>query len=609
MNPIQPNRLNLLQANILSKPINQNLKDFLNKPLSLIRIEGIPQPIAGFLQASIQGFQQRLKSISTTLGHGYYTSYQNCIELVNAMQTPVFWSQKPSTFLEAIKSFQVFFDSSTDLEGSKTPQEVMQLVEKLVSLVAEAYADSQKLNSATDQWTLVRKQKPNGDEGWFLYVSKGQWNGRYFWILKSEPYESIPLDLSENRNCAALFERTKNEISFITSKKVLATIRFYPDEKVREVFEYAASRYLSKNFTGKQAMQDFKSLLSKRNIEPNLFISLILYNGSPLGNDKPNCISLNCLIDFNTHKIIHHSGEAFDPSWNTLLRIVEINKKDWIEQYTQLFPVDARVVCDFPKSPVSRYDWTFCDFLLCKELAENPLVNAEMICWIAEQKELEISVDDLKKHGKPEEVVAFEKEGEVDLSPETLIKVMQDQAKSQLESAVREELSATLAPKVIEEDKQAQLRVEGEIRGKKGKEEEEDSSPISNNNNAISNNNNNSIAQKKTPIKPANNLEILAQKLSELNLSPKDASNVESVFKGNPLEAKKFNKLVKAVIEAQMAEGTSASQKGRGSHATVHFKGARGKTGLTLRAGHGSQKGNTADISSQKKTLKNALGF
>jgi hypothetical protein len=470
---------------------------------------------------------------------------------------------------------------------------------KLKSFLAEALACQSGLHPELKPWTIIQENKKDTIHAWFIYYLAGSWNGTYFIHGINEKYSSC-VSLNPAGSQAVYFVKTSADVlELLDSKTIFSTCFFDP---VQPSTIEMSQRFPAQNLNEpqqKQQVQEIKQYLSNLGEKaPPLTLSLTFYERAPIwGDDKePNFREFVALLDPNNLTIlacnIKSAHSITQSQMKNLLKLIEVNKEKWVEGYFSTFPFLSSFECLFPNSP---YDWAFTECLLYSTLKQDVVKHAELICWLAENQEVELTEEAIQKHASEEEKTALKQSDEVELSPETLVKIMHEQATTEMREAFEKEKaseseSPTISPQLIEEDKQAAQRIEPK---KKGKDVEKITPKTTS-------------EKKSSPPQKYDEKQLLQDKLNTMKIGPKEQQKVKRVFSGQSV--KDFNDLVIALAQVEMK--ANPSQEGRrGSHHSVRFRRSGGKTGQTLWHPHGKQKGNEVSVHSQKKTLKNILNL
>ena len=597
------NSLNLFQMTY------KKCESFTELQLSEIKKKGLPKEIADeLIQIYEEGkdnltngpIQSGVHSINFLKAY-HHKNYDSCIKLLAEMQKPEFWKQDQSQLLQAIEPFR---DSLSTLKLLNNDNDG-QRISKIVSLVSEALAELLHLNPETPSRVLIDKSVADGNKGWILHYHKGRWDACNFPVLARD--NLVRVDLDGELDYAAYVRRDPSRLSLVTSQKVFAELDVKHTEETCEIMDMIALMPCSQKF------DLFKILAKQKGYKAEVTIRVCFYNGLKFMANQTNLEYINVDIDLYTLEIQNSYGNPFEHPSNTplspvrialvnkLLPIVERNKKDWILQYVQSFP--NNLILEWNHVPASDYDWAMSEYTFYKDLAKDPVANAQMICWIAEQTNLSVSEKELQEYATQEELTQLKEKGEADLSAETIIKVMSGQAQNVFKEAVAEQVRAssqTMAPQIIAQDQVAAQRI---LEPKESGKQEKKSS-------RGSNNNANPVKKSSESIVPVNEKALLAQKLSELDISYADSAKVTSVFQGNPLSLKEFIRVAMAIIGKEMKQDSSAQQCQKGAHPSLHFitKDKKG-SGATFIIPHGKQKGNEIGIVSQKRTFKKLLNF
>jgi hypothetical protein len=574
----------------------------LESSFSEVQKKGLPQGSCEQLEIYFKGLRDALNKLplegSQAIMMSEVVRTLNDVNFLKNLGNPSFWnSDHQDLWLSTIDSLIIIESSRyivlTFTGRSREEDQLFSAVEKLKSLLSEAIANQSGLDPTSQPWTIIQKKEKDTISGWFVYHLANQWNIQSFALGATERHSRITR-LTDTQ--VIYFENpTSTVIQLLDSKTIFASCSFDPFHASTAIIDKTfAAQIVNPFLTPEKRITGIKQFVANlKEKAPPLTLSLIFYAGAPIwGGENPNTVEFKASLDSRDLKVLSYE---IDPRQNLndfnlrhFLALIEVNKEKWVDDYLSKYPLTCTFECSFPNS---RYDWAFTECLLYKTLKEDPVKHAELICWLAENQELELTEEDLQKHASEEEKAALGQSQEVELSPKTLVNIIYDRVSLEMGQALAEEKSSansTINVQLRQEDKHAAHRLEST------KEKKKDTRILPKN----------KVDQKKYDGK-----QHLNQQLDDLHVGNKEQEKIKSVFFGQPLAAKEFNKLVIKLVTNET--DANLFQEGRGgSHHSVRFKSFRGgKTGQTLWHPHGKQKDNELSVHSQKRTLKHILGL
>lgn len=261
----------------------------------------------------------------------------------------------------------------------------------------------------------------------------------------------------------------------------------------------------------------------------------------------------------------------------------------------------------FPLS-LTDIEWKHASVLLMDELSKDVKMHFPLICWLAEELELEIDKDILAKYALEDEKVQMEQD-EIELTPQTMIKCFKHQALNEFMEAQKHSQQTlensndnhTIHPSLMQEEAVARQR-------HLEKAENKEAEPLKISNNKYKKPKANQKKWQKQKIEQSSQVTL---KANATPLPEHLRQEVKNIFKGHPKQSKEFAKLCANILKSKMeANELSLNQeRQKGAHPKVHFKRQEGtKGGITFGYKHGNQD-KVGAIFHQKKTLRNLLNL
>jgi hypothetical protein len=242
-------------------------------------------------------------------------------------------------------------------------------------------------------------------------------------------------------------------------------------------------------------------------------------------------------------------------------------------------------------SPQSALDHVQVRLNLLRELQKDPVANADLIAEAAEMMGCDFSEQELQTLVNKKEATITE-EG-CDISPKAVIDKLVDVAKTQYMLA----LKAPKAPAIEMKKPLAEQKTTGPVpptpAPKKTKAKKTDSPEQQ----IAAGRQQAAVALEQQRLTPSNTAErpiseALPQDLSCLGYTPREQSQVASIYAGQPMKATQFTTFAMNLLRKQAAaKGASTSTNTKkGSHPTVHFKRSDGTSGgVTFGVHHGKK--------------------
>ena len=607
----------LLKPSVLSDfPDETTVKKFLDMNLESILFSGIPKKIVDFLSTNFIKLSQRDNLTATTklvfqhLGNRFKNLDENFLK-----------SKKDESTIYHLLVAK-FYHKECNLKDFET-HFLKALIEKIVMLYAEMIGKASLPMVGT--WKILEREfLPSFKTFLFLYhAQQNIWGMDHLLtskdtkILNPLCYREFPFHTTILKSVLEMVEKKEDEslLKKVLDQKMSDKRCFLLDQSMsiqeKQIKIFFRFGFLADENYYKCKINEIQSpgylKIFKRAQLPTIYAAIIFYAG-PLDfmhSSKRNCESILCLIDPETEEhSLHSSDEKFinnNPSalkaWQvaqeflTELKAEQISKL--IRDYFTLDSADF-VSCSV-SIPQTAKEWKNYEYRLLLELGKEAKNEPETILSLAESLGVEISEKEFDQFASQEEKMELkEKKGEVNLTSETLIRVMQDQAMNSykelklLEEKEELKLLKETVPQKVEEDTQnieTPQFVKTANKTKKLKKE-----------------------LKKKEFKSSNNNNSPEQKNKMSALTSKEQKKIDAVKEGHAMPSNEFNKLALKILKKKLgAQIASIKQNQKGSHPALHFVKSDGTgSGLTLQVKHGS-KDVVPKIQHQKRTIKDIL--
>lgn len=593
-------------------PDNKALKEFLNMDLETLLSKGIPETIRIFLIACCE----RVIPLSSIQGTD--NCYGDILKYLILLQGS--WKLDKiqyENFIRLLLSGMSCFDLYP--LGRFDKHLFQALMEKIVILYAE-WVGKDKQIKIGDWEVLERSYAQETKIAYIIYrLKENKWGMDMLLneTMSREPAPSairlFPFHTKVLTSAIEAEEKeaNKSEIAAILSKQIPEGHYFFSDQtRTAQIDQLGA--FFSFSFDNKD--KDFFNLglqkdgtarpsgylksVDKKQL-PTVCVNVIFYTG-PLDFHHTSYINgteFNFFIHPVTEKLMFDESHIFEkdhPMYQTALdfsqKVLEEVKSEQISKLIDVYSMlRTEVTCAIMK-PQNEKEWKLLENQLLKDLEAHAKEQPEMILALVDLLETEVSDKEFNTHATDEEKEDLKSIGnEVDLSAETLLKVMKEQVQTSYKAIIKEEIE-----KIAPDNASKEIKIGGVPQISSAKK--------------ISKKAKQTFKNKKENPSTSNDNNKGLQKSQQSSFAPEEKEKIKSVMKGNPMTSNEFNKVAIKLLKKKLGSlANTIRETQKNAHPVLRFTRPDGKKGgLTLAIKHGS-KDLVSQVQSQKRTLKDIL--
>ncbi len=560
---------------------------------------GVPEPL---FSAWVTEFRNGLKDGTLVLGLFPETawtinSHMGLFLMQNTIQMPNTEQGQNKVW----ESFSEKFQSMTTKNFWKNPQEIQQLLMNMVLLYsvtlfppnhpvetaflkfidcfAKRIVPKQDCPYFTLKWDNIKfdfPQTPRRNEvcrykQFFFLNTENGWRVGSFDDFPDAPFRLVRFNL--NRTKMLILDSQHNPITgfktIVQANKLVMDDSFIPLGALNDHVKVCTTLCMGMDdlIKGKQNAVAFE-FCTKVNTRPMIEFSQLLFT-----KDNP----LDKLTPQQVQSAQAHAEVLLDAFQD---EFASVKERDYAN------PVMFELA-----SPQSAIDHVQVRFNLLRELQKDPVANADLIAEAAEMMGCDFSEQELQTLVEKNEATITE-EG-CDISPKAVIDKLMNVAKTQYTLALKAPKESVIEMKIprVEQKTTGSVPPAPAPKKTKAKKTESPEQQIAAARQQAA------VALEQQRLTPANTAErpiseALPQDLSCLGYTPREQSQVASIYAGQPMKATQFTTFAMNLLRKQAAaKGASTSTNTKkGSHPTVHFKRSDGTSGgVTFGVHHGKK--------------------